>query len=112
MLRQISSLRGTHPEPIVNINPETAKKLGIKDGDWVYIETRRGRIKHKAGLMDSLDPRVAVIEHGWWYPEQGIANLHGWAESNVNILTDNKPPYGPEICTPTLRGILCKVYKA
>jgi len=111
-LRQVSSLRGAHHEPIVNINPETANKLGIKDGDWVYVETKRGRMKHKAGLTDSLDPRVVVIEHGWWYPEQGIADLHGWKESNANILTDNKPPYSPEMATPTLRGILCKVYRA
>ncbi len=110
--RQVASLRGTHPEPLLNINPESAYKLGIKDGDWVYIETRRGRIKHKAELMDSLDPRVVAIEHGWWYPEQGTANLHGWTESNANILTDNKPPYSREMGTPTLRGILCKVYKA
>jgi anaerobic selenocysteine-containing dehydrogenase len=112
MLRQVSSLRSAHPEPIVNINPQTAKKLRIKDGDWVYIETKRGRIKHKAGLTDSLDPRVVVIEHGWWYPEQGITDLHGWTESNANILTNNKPPYSREMGTPTLRGILCKVYKA
>ncbi len=111
-LRQIASLRGSHPDPIVNINPKTAKKLRIKDGDWVYIETKRGRIKHKAGLTDSVDPRVAIMEHGWWYPEQGVANLHGWSESNINILTDNKPPYSPEMGTPTIKGILCKVYKA
>jgi anaerobic selenocysteine-containing dehydrogenase len=111
-LRQIASLRATHPEPIVNIKTETANKLGISEGDWVYIETRQGKIKHKAKLMDTLDPRVVVIDHGWWYPEQGIGNLHGWAESNANILTDNNPPYSPEMGTPTLRGIVGKVYKA
>jgi anaerobic selenocysteine-containing dehydrogenase len=111
-LRQITSLRGSRREPILNINPETANKLGICDGDWVYIETKRGRIKHKAELMDSLSTKVVVIDHGWWYPEQGIANLHGWAESNDNILTNNEPPYSREMGTPTLRGILCKVYKA
>jgi anaerobic selenocysteine-containing dehydrogenase len=111
-LRQVSSLRGARPEPILNINPETANKLRIREGDWAYIETRRGRIKHKAGLLDSLDPRVVVIDHGWWYPEQGAAKLHGWKESNANTLTDNKPPYSREMGTPTLRGILCKVYKA
>jgi anaerobic selenocysteine-containing dehydrogenase len=110
--RQVSSLRGIRPEPILGINPETAGKLGIKDSDWAYIETRRGRIKHKVGLINSLDPRVVVLEQGWWYPEQGIQNLHGWSESNANLLTDNKPPYSPEMGTPTLRGILCKVYKA
>ena len=110
--RQVASLRGSRQQPILNINPEMANKLGITDGDWVYIETKRGKIKHKAELANSLDHRVVVIDHGWWYPEQGISNLHGWAESNANILTDNKPPYSYEMGTPTLRGIVCKVYKA
>jgi len=29
----------------------------------------------------------------------------------VNVLTDNRPPFNPEIGSPNLRGISCKVYK-
>lgn len=109
--RQIASLRSQHPEPVVNINPGTAKKLGIKDGDWVYIETKRGRIKQKADLTKGLDPRVIVADYAWWFPEKGASELYGWAESNINILTDGDPPYNPEIGSTNLRGILCRVYK-
>jgi anaerobic selenocysteine-containing dehydrogenase len=84
--------------------------LGIDDGDWVYIENRRGKIKQKARLSNSIDPRVIITEHGWWYPEKRAA-VHGWDESNINILTDNNPPYARELGSVTLRGILCKVYK-
>jgi anaerobic selenocysteine-containing dehydrogenase len=111
-LRQIKSLRAARPEPLTEMNSGTAAALGIRDGEWVCVETRIGRIKQKAYLTDSLDPRVVVIDHGWWYPEQGIDTLHGWAESNANLLTDNKPPYAPEMGTPTMRGIPCKVYAA
>ncbi len=110
-LRQVARLRADHPEPLVDINSETARTLGIGNGEWVYIETRRGRIRHRAKLADSLDPRVVIIEHGWWYPEQSAENLHGWAESNANVLTDNRPPFSPEMGSPTFRGIRCKVYK-
>ncbi|MFC1593009.1 molybdopterin-dependent oxidoreductase [Candidatus Omnitrophota bacterium] len=109
--RQISSLRGTHPEPIVHINTESANRLGIKEGDWVYIETKRGRIKQKAALTDSIDPRVVWADYGWWFPEKGTSELYGWAESNINILTDDRPPFGRELGTSNLRGILCKIYK-
>ena len=109
--RQIKSLRGQRPDPIANIHTETAKKLGIKDGDWIYIENKRGRITHKAELTESLDPRVVVADHGWWYPERGAENLYSFSESNINVLTNNNPPYSPEMGTPTLRGIFCKVYK-
>jgi len=112
MGRQITSLRSSHPEPVINIHPSTASKLGIAEGNWVYIETKRGRVKQKASLTTSLDPRVVVVDYGWWFPEKGVGELHGWAESNLNILTDDKPPYGYEMGTTNLRGILCKVYKA
>jgi anaerobic selenocysteine-containing dehydrogenase len=109
--RQIPSLRNSHPEPLVWLHPETASKLGIVEGDWVYIETRRGRIRQKASFSSSLDPRVVMAEFGWWFPEKGAAEMYGWAESNFNILTDNKPPYARELGSATLRNILCKVYK-
>jgi len=109
--RQIASLRGSHPEPIIMIHPETADKLGIKEGDWVYIETRRGRIRQKATLTASIDPRVVGVDYGWWFPEKGASELYGWAESNVNILTNDKPPFNRETGSANLRGFLCKVYK-
>ncbi|MEK7353557.1 MAG: molybdopterin-dependent oxidoreductase [Chloroflexota bacterium] len=109
--RQIKSLRADHPEPLVNINPEMAKKLGIADGDMVYIETKRGRIKQKASLTRGMDPRVVVVDYAWWFPEKGAKDLYGWAEANINILTDGDPPYNREIGSTNLRGIVCKVYK-
>jgi anaerobic selenocysteine-containing dehydrogenase len=110
--RQVASLRGIHPEPLVHIHPETAGKLGIAEGDWVYIETKRGKIKQKARINNDYDPRVIGIDYAWWFPEKGVSGLYGWSESNINVLTDNKPPYGRDMGTATMRGILCKVYKA
>ena len=109
--RQIASLRGTHPEPVTHINPETAKRLGIRDGDWVYIETKRGRIKQRANLSTDIDPRVVGVDYAWWFPEKGSSSLYSWAESNINILTDDKPPFSREMGSSNLRSILCKVYK-
>ena len=109
--RQLSTLRGMHPEPVVYLHPETAKRYGVEEGGPVYIETKRGRIKQKAALAPSLDPRVVYVDFRWWFPEKDT-DVHGWAESNINVLTDNNFPHAREIGTSTLRGILCKVYKA
>jgi hypothetical protein len=51
------------------------------------------------------------VSYGWWFPEQGVKSLHGWQESNINMLTSSEPPYNPEIGSTNLRGILCRVYK-
>ena len=109
--RQIATLRGRDPEPIVEIHPQTAEDLGIENGDMVYIETKRGRIKQKAKLTDGIDPRVVGLSYAWWFPEKGVESLHGCEESNINVLTDNSPPYNPQIGSTNLRGLLCRVYK-
>jgi anaerobic selenocysteine-containing dehydrogenase len=109
--KQIASLRGSHPEPTVMIHPETAHKLGIEEGDWVYVETKRGRIRQKAALTVGIDPRVVGVDYGWWFPEKGASALYSWAESNVNVLTNDKPPFSREMGSANLRGFLCKVYK-
>jgi len=108
--RQIASLRQTHPEPLVTIHSETAARYEIEPGDWVEICTARGRIKQRAALSDEIDPRVVIAEHGWYFPERE-GGMHGWAESNLNVLTSNGPPYGRELGSVTLRGILCRIAK-
>lgn len=109
--RQITSLRGMEPDPVVEIHPKTAKSLGIENGDWVYIENKRGRVKQRAVLTEGIDPRVVAPSYGWWFPEQSVESLYGWRESNINILTDSEPPYNPQIGSTNLRGTLCRVYK-
>lgn len=111
-LRQVKSLRSQRPDPILNINPRTAQELGISEGDWVYIENKRGRITHRAEFTETMHPRVVVADHGWWYPEKSVEEgLHGFADSCINAITSNSPPYSHEMGGATLRGTFCKVYK-
>lgn len=113
--RQVPSLRKRHPFPLMQLNPETAKKLGIAEGDWVWIETPRGKIKQKCQLLKGIDPRVVHAQHGWWFPEQPAEepSLHGVFESNINVCTDDDPDHCNQISGGwPLRALLCKVYKA
>jgi anaerobic selenocysteine-containing dehydrogenase len=110
--RYLVGARKQKPDPLVIIHPDTASRLGIAEGDLVYIENKRGRIRQKATLSDGIDPRVVNVGYGWWFPEKGISSLYGWDEANINILTDDRPPYSPEMGSPKMRGFLCKVYKA
>jgi anaerobic selenocysteine-containing dehydrogenase len=86
--------------------------MGIAEGDMVFIENKRGRITQKATLSENIDPRVVSVDCAWWFPEEGISNMYGWDKANLNILTDDNPPYSPEMGSPKMRGFLCKVYKA
>jgi anaerobic selenocysteine-containing dehydrogenase len=113
--RQIESIRKLHPHPLLQIHPETAQKLGISEGDWVWIETLRGRVRNKATLFDGIKPDVVHAEHGWWLPELPGEEpwLRGVWEVNVNVCLDDDP----DVCNQLtggfpLRTALCKIYKA
>jgi anaerobic selenocysteine-containing dehydrogenase len=109
--RQIENLRKAHRHPTAEIHPETAARYGIAKGDWMWIETRRGRIRQRAKITGGIDPRVIAAEHGWWFPEDPAPEYGVW-KSNVNLLTDNQPPYDPAMGTYQLRALLCRVARA
>jgi anaerobic selenocysteine-containing dehydrogenase len=111
--RQIRSLRKLYPYPTAEINPETARQQGIGEGDWMVIETPRGKIKQKAKLTSRIPPRMIEAQHGWWFPEEIAEDpvLYRVFESNVNVLTpdDDKFCDAPTGAV-TFGPLLCKVY--
>ncbi|MBO8173848.1 MAG: formate dehydrogenase subunit alpha [Thermococcus sp.] len=50
-------------EPMAEINEKDAQKLGIKNGDMIIIETRRGKLKMKAKISNVKEGVVAVPFH-------------------------------------------------
>lgn len=106
--RQIPTLRKNDPEPMVEIHPDTAQKYGINMGDWVWIESPRGKIQQKARLTEDIDPRVIHVTHGWWFPEDKKPGYGVW-KSNANLLTNSEKPYDPALGTYQLRALLCRI---
>jgi anaerobic selenocysteine-containing dehydrogenase len=105
--RQSPFLRKSHPDPLLTIHPDTAATRGIEDGDWVYIESPRGKVKQKARVTDGIDPRVVAAEFAWWYPEREAPD-YGFRECNINFLTDDLN-VGPESGSTNLKGLMCQV---
>ena len=110
-LRQSRYLRKGHPDPLIEMHPELAHAKGIEDGDWVWVETPRGRVKLRAKLFDGIDPRVVSAEFGWWFPEKGAPD-YGWSESNINVLTMDGPPLDPGMGATNLKGLMCNIERA
>ena len=95
-LRNIPILREIVPELLVSINPTTAMKLGIDDGDPVMVESPRGSMEAKAYFTQGIDPRVVQVPSHW----SGM--------NNVNKIMDNKD-CAPMIGSIQLRCQLCTV---
>ena len=67
--RQLPWCRELWPVPRVEINPKDALELGIEQGDWVWIETERGKVRQVADLYHGIRPGTINCEHQWWLPE-------------------------------------------
>jgi len=105
--RHVKKLRKRNPEPRAMLHTQTARKSGINDGDWIYVETDWGRIKMKAQLSDDIQKDLVGIRHGWWKPEmaQGTPELCGaWDYSDGVLLSDDPALFDPEQGLPDLRG--------
>lgn len=89
-----------------------AAELGIEQGDWCWIESKRGKIRECADLFYGIRPGTIECDHQWWYPELS-APKHGWDLSNVNVLVNMDHESQDPICgTCNCRAYLVKVYKA
>ncbi len=95
--RQLARLRKLVPGPLVEINPESAEKLGITDGEPVLLESPKGSLTLKARVTDEVPPGVLSIQHGW-------------EEANANLLTAFDPP-DPISGYPAFKTVLCRVRK-
>ena len=109
--RQLKTVRETQPDPFLEIHPDTAAKLGIADGQWVVIESPRGKVRQRAKLFGGILPGVVGAQHAWWYPEMKETG-HGWAESNINVLTDDSyESCDPAMGANSVRTLLVKIYR-
>ena len=89
--RQIPFCRELNPDPLVEINPKTAAKLGIADGQWCEVWNQFGSAKLKANVTIAVDEQTIHAQHGWWFPEDdpNEPNLYGTFRSNINNLVPN-----------------------
>ncbi|MGG5817218.1 molybdopterin-containing oxidoreductase family protein [Falsiroseomonas sp. HW251] len=110
--RNLPSLRRQAREPELDLHPEAAKARGIAAGDWVEIATPLGRVCARAALNASLDPRVAVGQHGWWQGCEalGLAGEDPFAEGGTNLnLVLGGDLVDPISGTQPLKSWLCEV---
>lgn len=90
----IPHLREKQAYPWVKINPATAAKYGIADGDWIRIESPHGWAKLVAEYKEGIALDVLMARRGWWQPCEEL-DLPGYdyldGGSEVTHLYDATP---------------------
>jgi len=71
--RRIGPLVDQYPEPLCELHPLLAARLGIADGDVVRVETRRGSIEVPAQIVRTIRPDTVFVPYHW--PGKKSANL-------------------------------------
>jgi anaerobic selenocysteine-containing dehydrogenase len=64
-MKHIPGLRKSAPDPVAWINPATAEREGIRDGDRILVETRKGGIRVRAAVTNDMMSGVVSLTHGW-----------------------------------------------
>jgi formate dehydrogenase major subunit/formate dehydrogenase alpha subunit len=94
MTRRISLLEREAPASQVEIHPEDAKRLGIRNQDWVEVASRRGSVQARA----EVTPRV---------PRRVVFSTFHFQEAPINALTN--PALDPVAKIPEYKGCAVKV---
>ncbi len=84
-------------EPFIEINPEDASELGIKNGDEICVVSRRGRVKGKAKVTEKV-PRKTIFSSFHFY------------ETPINELTLAEP-LDPVAKIPNLKVSAVRIEK-
>lgn len=102
-------VRELSKDPLVQVHPEAAAKEGIKEGDWVVLESLRGKVRMKATLFAGMDPRILSAQHARWFPEDKDPR-HGWERSNISVLlSDALEEQDPTFGASNLKTALCRI---
>jgi thiosulfate reductase/polysulfide reductase chain A len=96
------------PDNPLQINPRTAEKIGVREGDEVWVESRFGRVKARAHLTEGIHPEVVGLQHGFGHWALGRA-AKGRGTSDAAL----RPTRADPISGQALHKECCvRVYKA
>lgn len=63
--RQVPMLRRLQPSPLLDVHPETARTVGLADGDLGLLVSAHGSLRVPVRFADDLAPCVLRMPHGW-----------------------------------------------
>jgi ferredoxin-nitrate reductase len=62
---RIEKIVKMHPAPFIEIHPKDAAKLGIEEGEWVEVRSRRGLARFPALITKAITPNCVFVPMHW-----------------------------------------------
>ena len=108
--RQLPWCRELWPSPRLEMNPNDAARLGLEQGQWVWIRSPWGAVREVLDLYYGIKEGTVNANHAWWYPEIDTAS-HGFELVNINCTMDKYAECW--VCGASqLRGVPVVIYAA
>lgn len=63
--RRIGGLVDQYSQPRCEIHPRLAEQLGVRDGDFVKVESRRGNVVVRAQVVKTIRPDTVFVPYHW-----------------------------------------------
>jgi predicted molibdopterin-dependent oxidoreductase YjgC len=61
MTRRVDGLEYLEPEERLRIHPSDASRLGLVDGDWTLVASRRGQVRVRARVTHQVQPGLVFL---------------------------------------------------
>lgn len=79
------------PENFLHVHPDTAAKLGVKEGEYVIVESPTGKsLKIRAHVTSSIRKDCVMTEHGFGYWSKGLRAAYGKGTNDGELLPERK----------------------
>ncbi|MGV9558009.1 molybdopterin oxidoreductase family protein [Streptomyces sp. NPDC003522] len=84
-MHNVPALTGGSNRCTVQVHPEDAERLGLRDGEPVRVKGAGGEVTVPAEVTDGVRRGVVSIPHGWGHDRPGTRLGHASADPGVNV---------------------------
>ncbi|MFE4693636.1 molybdopterin oxidoreductase family protein [Streptomyces sp. NPDC056749] len=84
-MHNVASLRGGTNVCTLQIHPDDAARIGLREGDTARITAAGGEVEASAEITDSVRTGVVSLPHGWGHSRPGTRMSVAGAEPGVNV---------------------------
>lgn len=79
---RIAKIKKMHPAPFIEVHPRDAQTVGIADGEWLEVRSRRGTLRLPVVVTKNISPGTVFVPMHW-----GAL----WADdAEANVLTHSE----------------------